>query len=233
VSRSRTPLVIAAVLVVVAVAGLLAVVLTRGASDDTSSSASTSTTATTTAAGTDTASTGDPGPVPSDSVYGAVEVSGQPLPEFTGEETDPAIGMAAPTVAGTTYAGEPVEIVPGQGGPMMVVFLAHWCPHCNAEIPVLNEWRDSGAIPADLRIVGVSTSVTDQRPNFPPAQWLADRAWTWPALADDETSAALAAYGGTGFPYFVVIGADGTVRARNAGELPIDQLTNLVATALA
>lgn len=231
-TRSRTPVVIAAVLVVVAVVGLLAVVLTRGASDDAADSTSTSTTAAATSPGTDTASTAV-GPVPSDIVYGAVEVSGQPLPEFTGEETDPAIGMAAPAVAGTTYAGESIEIVPGQGGPMMVVFLAHWCPHCNAEIPVLNEWRDSGAIPADLRVVGVSTSVTDQRPNFPPAQWLADRAWTWPALADDETSSALAAYGGTGFPYFVVIGADGTVRARNAGELPIDQLTALVATALA
>ena len=32
----------------------------------------------------------------------------------------------------------------------MVVFLAHWCPHCNAEIPVLNEWRDSGEIPDGL-----------------------------------------------------------------------------------
>ena len=34
--------------------------------------------------------------------------------------------------------------IPATDGPMMVVFLAHWCPHCNAEIPVLN----SGATPA-------------------------------------------------------------------------------------
>ena len=50
----------------------------------------------------------------------------------------------------------------------MVVLLAHWCPHCNAEIPVLNEWRDSGEIPDGLNIVGVSTGASADAPNFPP-----------------------------------------------------------------
>jgi cytochrome c biogenesis protein CcmG, thiol:disulfide interchange protein DsbE len=220
-ARSRTPLVIVVVIVVVAVAGLLAVVLTRDSDDSTSGG------------GTATTATGDDAPAGQALIYGAVETSGEPLPDFARGAPDPAIGMTPPTITGTTYAGEPIEVVPGESGPTMVVFLAHWCPVCNAEIPVLNEWRDSGAVPADLEVIGVSTAVTDQRPNFPPAQWLADRGWTFPTMADDEAASALAAYGGTGFPFFVVLGADGTVKARNVGELPVDQLDALVDAALA
>ena len=216
-TRSRTPLVIAAVLVVVAVAGILAVVLTRGSDDD------------------DDARRprrrrrrADGG----DIVYGTVEVVGTPLPEFAGDP-DPAVGAAAPALVGETYDGAPMEITPGEGGPMMIVFLAHWCPHCNEEIPVLLEWRDSGAIPDDLQIVGVSTAVTAERPNFPPAQWLADKGWEWPTMADDAELTAFTAYGGTRFPFFVVVGEDGTVKARNAGELPVEELDALVTAALA
>ena len=32
------------------------------------------------------------------------------------------------------FDGAPLTIAP-TGKPMLVVFLAHWCPHCNAEIP--------------------------------------------------------------------------------------------------
>ena len=49
--------------------------------------------------------------------------------------------------SGYDYDGNETTIDPATDGPTMVVLLAHWCPHCNAEIPVLNEWRDSGEIP--------------------------------------------------------------------------------------
>ena len=216
-TRSRTPFVIAAVLIVVAVAAVLAIVLTRSSDDDDGASP------TTTAPVTDG---GD------DIVYGTVTVEGAALPEFTGEP-DSAIGTEAPTLIGTTYDGTPMEIVPGEGGPMMIVFLAHWCPHCNEEVPVLLEWRDSGAIPEELQVVGVSTAVNEARPNFPPAEWLADVGWDWPTMADDAELSALTAYGGAGFPYFVILGADGTVKARHSAELPIEGLNALVETALA
>ena len=216
-TRSRTPFVIAAVLVVIAVAAVLAIVLTRDSDDDGGASATTS------------APTTDGG---DDIVYGTVTVEGEPLPEYEGDP-DAAVGMTPPTMIGTTYDGTPLKIVPGEGGPMMVVFLAHWCPHCNAEVPVLMEWRDSGAIPEDLQIFGVSTAVTDTRPNFPPDEWFADFGWDWPTMADDAQATAFRAYGGPSFPYFVLVGADGTVKARGRGELPVEALNELVETALA
>ena len=72
-----------------------------------------------------------------------------------------------PALSGFDYAGQAVDIAPGTDGPMMVVFLAHWCPHCNAEVPVLLDWEASGDIPADLQVVGVSTGVSADAAELP------------------------------------------------------------------
>jgi len=97
-------------------------------------------------------------------------VTGTPLPKFeSGGGADPAIGVAAPIVDGLQFNGEKIGL-DAKDGAYMVVFLAHWCPHCNAEIPRLIEWKQSGAVPADLQVIGVSTGVASDRPNYPPSQ---------------------------------------------------------------
>ena len=42
--------------------------------------------------------------------------------------------------------------------PTLLVFLAHWCPHCNREVPELIKLNDAGGIPADLDVIGISTA---------------------------------------------------------------------------
>ena len=151
----------------------------------------------------------------------------------TGGDSDDVDVVVAPTLTGEDYAGNSVTVAPGEDGPLMLVFLAHWCPHCNAEIPVLQEWEASGAIPEDLSIVGISTAVAPDQPNYPPDQWLTDMGWTWPVLADDEVGTFAEQYGVTGFPYLVFIGADGAVTATESGELPISRLQELADQAVA
>ena len=208
--RSSTPLVVGAVVAVVAVIALVAVLIGGGGDDAT---------APTVPAGS--------GPSGADAALSlGVVVDGAPLPQGEGT-SDPAIGSAAPALAGFDYAGQAVDIAPGTGGPMMVVFLAHWCPHCNAEVPVLLDWEASGDIPADLQIVGVSTAVSADRPNFPPGQWLADKGWDWPVIADDVEQVAAQAYGVTGYPFITFIDAAGDVVARTSGEVPLDTLQAL------
>jgi thiol-disulfide isomerase/thioredoxin len=107
---------------------------------------------------------------------------------------------------------------------MLVVFLAHWCPHCNAEIPRLIEWKDSGAMPADLGVVGVSTGARDDAPNWPPSQWVVDKAWPWPVMADNEDQNAAVAFGVSGYPGLILLNGDGKVLARRSGEAGIDEL---------
>jgi cytochrome c biogenesis protein CcmG/thiol:disulfide interchange protein DsbE len=160
-----------------------------------------------------------------------VSVVGAPLPGPPETGADSAIGVTAPTLNGFHFDGSPMAIAP-DGRAKMVVFLAHWCPHCNREIPVLQSWAAAGGVPADLDIIGVSTAVNAQRDNYPPSRWIVDKAWTWPILADSANSDAAVAYGVGGFPTFVIVGADGKVKLRSSGELPAADLDALVKQAL-
>ncbi|MFM8563460.1 MAG: TlpA family protein disulfide reductase [Acidimicrobiia bacterium] len=162
-----------------------------------------------------------------------VTVEGQALDPLANSGVDVSIGAPAPSLLGASFDGSPVSVVPGEGGPYMVVFLAHWCPHCNAEVPRLIEWKASGAVPADLNVIGVSTGVASDRPNFPPSQWVVDKGWPWPVMADSVTQDAAVAYGVSGYPFFTIIGADGLVKVRVSGEVEVDALSEIVATALA
>lgn len=161
---------------------------------------------------------------------GPVDVLGAALPGLDGAaiDADPARGLAAPVLVGLGFDGQPVRIDAAADGPTMVVFLAHWCPHCNAEVPRLNELRDAGRFPEGLDIVAVATGSDPQRPNFPPGEWLADKDWTWPAMVDgvDATGpwVAARAFGVDGFPFITLVGADGNVAARWSGESEPDEI---------
>ena len=162
-----------------------------------------------------------------------VVIEGTALESLGDEAIDPMVGQIAPTLNGATFDGSGVSVTPGDGQAYMIVFLAHWCPHCNREVPRLIEWQASGAVPSELQVVGVSTAVASDRPNYPPSQWVVEKGWTWPILADSSSREAAEAYGVSGFPFFVIVGADGTVKARVSGEVEIPALTQIVSDALA
>ncbi|MEO6570828.1 MAG: TlpA disulfide reductase family protein [Ilumatobacteraceae bacterium] len=134
---------------------------------------------------------------------------------------------------GAAFDGTPIRVDPAVNGPTMLVFLAHWCPHCNDEMPRLNDLRDAGRFPVDLNIVAVSTAVDPSRPNFPPSQWVVDKDWTYPTIADGidvqrEELIAATAYGLSGFPFVTLIDGQGVVRARWSGEREEDQVIALI-----
>ena len=162
-------------------------------------------------------------PALADPTAAAVSVSGTPLPALPDAGADPAVGQPMPVLSGTGLDGAPVQ-VPATGRPTMVLFVAHWCPHCQAEVPVVQDWVDGGGLPAGVDLVTVSTAADPRRPNFPPAEWLASEGWTAPVLADDADATAAQAAGLTAFPFFVAVDADGTVVARESGELTPAQL---------
>jgi thiol-disulfide isomerase/thioredoxin len=169
---------------------------------------------------------------------GPVAVIGDPLPRPPETGDDPAIGMLAPVIVAETVGGEPLTVDAAVDGPTWLVFLAHWCPHCNREIPVINELRDAGRIPEGVNVVAISTAFSPDRPNWPPAEWLADLDWTYTAILDgiDPTSQspyiADAAFGVGGYPFSVVIGGDGRVVTRFSGEHDANELASLLDDAL-
>ena len=157
---------------------------------------------------------------PGVSQAGSVTVTGEPLPAF-GSEPDPAVGMAAPGLAGETFDGSPISITPGQGS-MAIWFVAHWCPHCQAEVPRIVALAQQGKLPDGVQIAAVSTGVDPAGPNYPPSAWLEVEGWPFPVLADDENGTAATAYGLGGFPFLVLVDEDGNVTARSSGELGDD-----------
>lgn len=164
---------------------------------------------------------------------GPIVVTGAALAPFDDPTLDPAVGAVAPVVEGESFDGTPITI----GGPTenatFVVFLAHWCPHCNDEVPVLVDLQESGRIPEGLDVIGVSTAVASDRDNYPPSDWIDDKGWPWPTMADDEALGAINAMGGTSFPFAVVLDADGNVLARKAGSSSGDDIVAFLEAALA
>lgn len=148
-----------------------------------------------------------------------VTITGTPLDVMPdgGGPSDPGLNKKPPELTGQTFDGQPISIVPG-GGRKLVIFLAHWCPHCRAEVPRIVEWMNAGQAPEGLKMYAVSTAVNKSPINYPPSKWLETEKFTIPTLADDAKSSAAAAWGLPGYPYLVMLRADGTVAARTSGE---------------
>jgi len=179
-----------------------------------------------------TASSDEDASVEGASEFQNVVVTGEALPEFGKDANDPAIGMTAPVLEGFGFLGNEVNTKPG--APMLLVFLAHWCPHCQAEVPVLVKWSQSGLVPEGLDVIAITTGTDEAAPNFPPSVWLANERWPelWPVLVDNKDQTAGNAFGLAGYPFMTLVGADGTVLWRNSGEISSEALTDKINAAL-
>jgi cytochrome c biogenesis protein CcmG, thiol:disulfide interchange protein DsbE len=149
------------------------------------------------------------------------------LPPFEATANDPAVGSPIPEVDSKSFDGTPVSIK-ADGRPKLIVFLAHWCPHCQREVPVVQSWLDAKGMPAGVELVSVVTAIDPNRPNYPPDAWLAREHWQVPVIVDADGQIA-SSYGLTAFPYWVAVNANGTVAERLTGELTPEQLDALVA----
>jgi len=154
-----------------------------------------------------------------------VTVTGDPLPLMDNDPTG-ADGLAAPEIEGTDLNGDAISIT-NDGRPKVIGFFTHWCPHCQAEVPVVVDWQAAGNQPDGVDFYGVSTAVNPARDNYPPSAWFDEEGWTAPTMKDDAASSAHFAYGAGPFPYWVVVGADGNVIGRTSGELGPEQITDL------
>ena len=199
--RSRTlPLVLGGIAIVAAAA--IALLLSQGG--DTSARPST-------AAGSVDAS--------------AVTVEGGALPAYQAGPQDGAAGQPIPEVSGESFNGSTVSIE-RDGTPKLLLFLAHWCPHCREEVPKVQDWIDANGLPEGVDFISVATSIDPNRPNYPPDAWLSGEGWEPPVIVDADERIATA-FGLTAFPYWVAVNGDGTVAQRWTGEVDTNQLQGL------
>ncbi len=109
---------------------------------------------------------------------GAVTVEGDPLPQYSGGSVDTAIGDPIPTLSGVTFDGSSVTIVP-TGKPLAVMFVAHWCPHCQAEVPRVVELAKTGAFKG-IDVATVATGTNAEVPELSPVRLVEARALAVP-----------------------------------------------------
>ena len=168
------------------------------------------------------------------SEFSEVTVTGDVLPPLGDPAAvDPAVGLTAPVLTGKGFTGNVVTTTPGT--PTLLVFLAHWCPHCQAEVPLLVDWEKAGKFPAGVDVIAIATSTDSANPNYPPSMWLARENFPvlWPVLADSKERTAGDAFGLSGYPFFTLLDASGKVVKRMSGRIPMEELTvlmNAVAT---
>jgi cytochrome c biogenesis protein CcmG/thiol:disulfide interchange protein DsbE len=153
-----------------------------------------------------------------------VTVAGS-LPAYQTVVADPAIGMRVPEITGSTFDGSTLSIT-NDGVPKAIIFLAHWCPHCQNEVENLTSWFGQNTLPAGIEIVAISTGVDVSQPNYPPSKWLAG--FPIPTIVDDANSSSARSFGLAGFPFVVLVNADGTVAQRIEGEISPDSLVQML-----
>lgn len=139
---------------------------------------------------------------------------------------DPAVGKEIPDLEGLSFDGEPVSITK-DGKPKLVLFVAHWCPHCQKEIPRLADYLKEKPVQG-VDLYTVSTSAASNSPNYPPSAWLESEGWEVPTLADSDDKRAADAFGLSAFPFFVAVDGSGKVVARTSGELTTEQFADLL-----
>ncbi len=162
--------------------------------------------------------------------------NGPSLPAFGGAGTDAAIGVKAPVFVTEDLDGNRA-VIGGGGGPndtaKVILFAAHWCPTCQAEIPGWADWLRANPAPDGVEVLMVSTFPDSSRDNHPPDAWFDGVGWPQPVLTDSAEGEILAAFGMGGVPGVVVLDDTNFVLTRGSGPLSEAQLSALVSLAAA
>jgi len=156
-----------------------------------------------------------------------VVVTGNALPVFNSAAADTAVGLPMPLIEGTDFAGNPLAIS-ADGRAKLIVGLAHWCPYCNNEVPILNDWYAAG-LPDGVDVIALHVYTDPAKPHFPPATWVGEVAFTLPLIADDESRTLVRTLGIPAVPFWLLVSADGTVMERGTGQVEADVLDGIVA----
>ncbi|MGA7228855.1 MAG: TlpA disulfide reductase family protein [Acidimicrobiia bacterium] len=166
-------------------------------------------------------------PIDEASGYGDPMVQGDSLPVLTPGSQDTAIGLTAPITFGSDWNNNEVNIE-ADGTSKIIVFLAHWCPHCQADAPRLQAWVNGGNLPSEVELISVATLTDPAHPNWPPQDWLTSIGWTPPVIMDDANNSVASAYGLARTPLWVVLDGNNQVLGRIYGEIRDDGFNALV-----
>jgi peroxiredoxin len=148
---------------------------------------------------------------------GEVTIDRAPGPQLQVGDTIPA--FTAPMLGGGTMTWDD-----SLGTPTVLAIWAPWCPHCQAELPRLSAGVDAHP---GVKMVSVVSAV-GQQPGPTPEEYMASQGLSFPVGVDDGNGTILQGMGVQSFPTTYYVDPDGTVVNVTVGEVPDDQLTQIL-----
>ena len=104
--------------------------------------------------------------------------------------------------------------------PVMTVYGAPWCPHCQRELPILAQ---AAAKYPSVKVVTVATAI-GQEPGPTVEGYLQSHNLSFTVGIDDTNTSILKGMGVTSFPTVYYVGSNGKVVRTTVGELPLAQM---------
>ena len=150
------------------------------------------------------------------------------LAQFEQGQPDAALGMVLGEVSGVEYYSETeMTIDPSDGTARAWLVWAHWCPHCQRELPPLSDWYTENASDyPNVELISISSSIDPTRGN-PLEPYLDELQLPFPTILDPDLALA-EQFGLSAYPFWVFTAGDGTTLLRVAGFLEIDQVAEIL-----
>ena len=168
--------------------------------------------------------------------FNEVTIKGGALPEFNRGGKDSAIGAFAPIPTGIDLNGNQITMSTRVGleerKATVIVFLAHWCSHCQREVPMIQNWINKNGSSNNINLYSVATYIEKNKPNYPPNDWLIRENWSPSVIFDNEENIIAEHFGLSAFPYWVFLNSDGTVNMRHSGSLGEDKFDQIMKAGL-
>jgi peroxiredoxin len=135
-----------------------------------------------------------------------------------------AIGEVVPGFSAPGLDGSVVAWSGYAGAPAVLSVWAPWCPHCQVELPILDD------VMREFPAVGFLTVVTaiEDQPGPTPEEYMRDNDLAFPVAVDDDAGTIARALGIQGFPTLYFVSSDGTVAQVASGEVEAGDLRQIV-----
>jgi|TARA_B110000263_G_scaffold15848_1_gene12831 cytochrome c biogenesis protein CcmG/thiol:disulfide interchange protein DsbE len=141
---------------------------------------------------------------------------------------DNSRGMNSPVVE-FKIPEEDIYVTYPENTPTIFLFVAHWCPYCQEEIPEVINWiEDNDILNKGVNVVLIVTSTDSNKNNYPPDSWLYNVSWKYPVIYDDERNSLAGHFGVSYFPSWVFTESDGKIAFTHAGKIGLEELTQLI-----
>lgn len=133
-------------------------------------------------------------------------------PGATGLDAQPLVGLALPDLPYLGVDGKAYQTAALKGSPLLLTVFAHWCSHCQIELPLIQTWVKSQA-PKGLVWVAIEGSMaTPEQVKTFATTYQIDL-----PLYLDPAGGIVGAVKASGYPTDLFVDATGTVRGGSRG----------------